>query len=186
VSAVLKKEVERPDWGLRLIIIWKVAKATLLVVAALVGFAVAPRDDLHELAERFLEGFHVNPANPHVESFLAKVTSCPPRTLREISAGALVFAAFFFVEAWGLHKRRVWAEWLTIIATSLLIPVEIYELVEKRSKGKFVALVVNVLVVVYLARHRFLFLPGPVGRWLNARFGHPPGRGETPLEGNES
>src|SRR5205823_7078273 len=108
--------------------------------------------DVRELAERFLAWFHVNPANPHIESFLARITNVSPLRFREAGAGALVFAAFIAVEGWGLHKRRVWAEWLTIVATSLLIPVEIYELYEKKSVGKLVALVLNVAVVMYLAR----------------------------------
>lgn len=177
VTLRLKKEVERPDWGLRLIVFFKCLKATSLIAASLLCFWLGRKSDLHEALQNVILWFHVNPTNPHVEKVLAKLTPLQPRTLEEIGAGALVFAAFILVEAWGLHNRRVWAEWLTIVATSLLIPVEIYELYEKKSVGKLVALVINVAVVIYLARHRFLFIPGPIGRWLHATFGGPGGGG---------
>ena len=60
---------------------------------------------------------------------------------------------------------------LTIVATSLLIPVEVYELCKHPGAGKVVTILVNVLIVLYLARHHYLFIPGPIGRWLHAHLG---------------
>jgi len=74
-----------------------------------------------------------------------------------------------FVEAWGLHRRRVWAEWLTVIVTSSFIPLEVYHLVEKPTFGKVATLIANVAILVYLLRHRWLFLPGRIGRWWKRR-----------------
>ena len=52
----------------------------------------------------------------------------------------------------GLHYRKPWARWLTIIATASLIPLEIYECIHRLSVGRVVILVINVAVVVYLVR----------------------------------
>jgi hypothetical protein len=40
------------------------------------------------------------------------------------------------VEGVGLWLRKRWAEWLTVIATSLLVPFEIYELIHRPSPLK--------------------------------------------------
>lgn len=56
------------------------------------------------------------------------------------------------VEGGGLFYRKRWAEWLTVIATSLLIPLEVYELVRHPSLLKAGGVAVNVAIVIYLYR----------------------------------
>ncbi|MBI3724474.1 DUF2127 domain-containing protein [bacterium] len=170
VTKRIVKEVERPDFGLRLIIIMKFVKATLLVAVGAGALALIHKD-LHSLGERVVEWFRIDPANERVEDLLAKLTGVTTVRLAEISAGALAYSILLLVEGYGLFMRRVWAEWLTIIVTSSLIPIEIFELIRHRSVGKGVVLLINVVVVLYLARHHFLFVPGPIGRWLHAHFG---------------
>jgi uncharacterized membrane protein (DUF2068 family) len=63
---------------------------------------------------------------------------------------ALGYGVLELVEGVGLWLRQRWAEWLTVIATSLLIPVELYELARKPSMLKAAGLVVNVVIVAYL------------------------------------
>ena len=43
-----------------------------------------------------------------------------------------------------------WAEWFTIVITSSLIPVEIYELVRHPTVTKLLVLIINIAVVIYL------------------------------------
>jgi len=43
-----------------------------------------------------------------------------------------------------------WAEWFTIIITSSLVPVEIYELYRHPTATKILVLIINVAVVIYL------------------------------------
>jgi len=66
--------------------------------------------------------------------------------------GALLYGLLELVEGVGLFMRKRWAEWLTVIATSLLIPVEIYELANPPSWLKAAGLAVNVLIVLYLLK----------------------------------
>ena len=63
---------------------------------------------------------------------------------------ALFYSALFFTEGTGLALRKRWAEYLTVISTSSLLPLEIYELFVGSSAGKFVLLLVNLAVVAYL------------------------------------
>ena len=50
-----------------------------------------------------------------------------------IGAGAIAYGLLEVVEGVGRWLRKRWAEWLTVIATSLLVPFEIYELIQKLS-----------------------------------------------------
>ena len=173
VKAAVSREVHRVDFGLRLIIVMKTIKGSLLVLAATGTFLLIGRD-LEAIALRIVEAIHLNPASPHVNGVLERLTGVRASRLAELGAAELVYATLMYAEAWGLHRRRIWAEWLTIVATSLFIPLELYELFHKPSLGKALVLTINVAVVTYVGRHRFLFGPGPVGRWLHHRLGWGP------------
>jgi uncharacterized membrane protein (DUF2068 family) len=171
VTQKLKKKVAEPDFGLKLIIIWKAVKAVLLLIVAVGSFALIHKD-VHAMAESFVAHFGLDPTSARIGPLLAKLGKFATPTHKvEIGLGAAAFAAFLLLEAWGLWHRRVWAEVLTIVATSLLIPVEVYELCRHPGFGKVLTLLVNMLVVLYLARHHYLFVPGPIGRWLHAHLG---------------
>ena len=61
------------------------------------------------------------------------------------------------VEAVGLWYQRRWAEYLTFVVTTALIPLEIYELTATVSWFKVVALIVNLAIVIYLLVAKRLF-----------------------------
>jgi uncharacterized membrane protein (DUF2068 family) len=63
---------------------------------------------------------------------------------------ALAYGTLEGVEAYGLWNRRRWGEWLTVIATSLLLIPEVWELTRSVTLLKVGALVVNLLIVAYL------------------------------------
>ncbi len=69
-----------------------------------------------------------------------------------IAVGALVYALLFLVEAVGLWRGLRWAEWLTVIATSSLIPIEVYEVLHRPGVIKAIIIAVNLLVVWILIR----------------------------------
>ena len=63
---------------------------------------------------------------------------------------ALGYGGLELVEGVGLWRDKLWAEFLTVIATALLLPLELYELVHKPSMLKAAGIAVNVAIVVYL------------------------------------
>jgi uncharacterized membrane protein (DUF2068 family) len=73
---------------------------------------------------------------------------------------ALGYGILEGAEAYGLWRRRRWGEWLTVIATSLLIVPEVWELTRSTTFLKVGALLVNTAIVVYLLV-RMEVLPGP-------------------------
>lgn len=168
VASAIEDEVRRPDFGLRVIIIWKLIKGVLLIALGIMAL-VLRHHDLHALGVDLVEWLGIDPGRPRVEKWLDKLLSLTPGKIAGLGIGAFALAGVMLVESWGLHKRRVWAEWLTVIVTASLIPLEIHHLVVRPSLGKVITLVANVAIVVYLLRHRWLFLPGRIGRWWKAR-----------------
>jgi uncharacterized membrane protein (DUF2068 family) len=81
---------------------------------------------------------------------LAKLSKLDDRRLKELSAGTFIYSAIFLTEGVGLALAKRWAEYLTIISTASLLPLEVYELAKHASVGKGLALVINLAVVVYL------------------------------------
>jgi uncharacterized membrane protein (DUF2068 family) len=56
--------------------------------------------------------------------------------LRIIGSVAIGYGVLELVEGVGLWLDQLWAEYLTVIATSLLVPFELYELVLHQPSGK--------------------------------------------------
>jgi uncharacterized membrane protein (DUF2068 family) len=69
----------------------------------------------------------------------------------EMSIVALIYASVLFTEGIGLWLQKRWAEYLTTIATGLLIPFEIYEIYEKFTWVRVAILALNIFVVWYLS-----------------------------------
>jgi uncharacterized membrane protein (DUF2068 family) len=77
--------------------------------------------------------------------------------LRLAGAGIAAYALLEGAEAVGLWLQRRWAEYLTFVATTALLPLEVYELTRTVSPFKVIALIVNLAIVVYLLYAKRLF-----------------------------
>jgi uncharacterized membrane protein (DUF2068 family) len=56
-----------------------------------------------------------------------------------------------------LSFRKPCARWFTVVASSSLVPVEVYEIVREVHPVRVLVLVVNVAIVVHLWRRREIF-----------------------------
>jgi uncharacterized membrane protein (DUF2068 family) len=165
---VIRAETHREDFGVRVIITLKIVKGAALILAGIAALSLLG-EDLAALVRGAAEALHVDPDGAYAEWLISKVSGVTPRTLALIGAGSFFYSVVMFVEAYGLHYRLTWAAVLTIAASSLGIPVEIYELIKHASLGKVLALVINSVVVFYLYRHRSLFHPTKLGKKLSEK-----------------
>jgi uncharacterized membrane protein (DUF2068 family) len=140
-----------PGRGLRLIAAFKLLKGLALLA---VGFGTLEllHKDVAAVVEHWINVFQVDPHNHYIHLLLGKLSILDDRRLKELSVGTFLYSAIFFTEGIGLALRKRWAEYFTIITTSSLLPIEIYELVKHASLGKGFALLINLAIVAYLAR----------------------------------
>ncbi len=142
----------REPGPLRLIIAYKAVKGALMMLVGLglsiaiwVGHAGGP----YEFASWLRE--HVTAALA-VETADTLMRFATPYRLSLTSLALALDGSVGITEAWLLHRGRTWAFWLVVVASSVLIPWEIYELVAHFRPLRLVMLVLNVAVVLYLAR----------------------------------
>lgn len=78
-------------------------------------------------------------------------------TLRVVAALVIAYGVVQLVEGIGLWLLKRWGEYLTVVATGVFVPLEVYEVVEGATPLRVGALVVNVAAVVYLLLSKRLF-----------------------------
>ena len=135
--------------GLRLIGAFKILKG-LALLALGIGALKLLHKDLAAVVEHWINIFQVDPHSHYIQLLLARLSIVDDRRLKELSAGTFIYSAVFLTEGVGLALGKRWAEYLTIISTASLLPLEVYELAKHTSIGKGIALAINLAVVAYL------------------------------------
>ena len=85
-----------------------------------------------------------------IQRILHDVAQLSPSKQALLGVVALAYAALEGAEAYGLWRRERWGEWLTVIATSLLLIPEVWELTKSATPLKVGGLLVNLAIVIYL------------------------------------
>ncbi|HEY8816707.1 MAG TPA: DUF2127 domain-containing protein [Candidatus Dormibacteraeota bacterium] len=148
------------DAFIKIIIVERIVKALVLIALA-IGLLFAGRNGLLTAWADYAQD-QLNLAAGHslIVNLLLKVLvyigNFSHTTL--LAMGAIVYALLEGTEGVGLAMRRRWAEYLTVVATGLLIPYEAYEVIHKITFFKVGALLLNVAVVAYLAYRKRLFV----------------------------
>jgi uncharacterized membrane protein (DUF2068 family) len=73
-----------------------------------------------------------------------------PHQLKRAGILSFLYAMVCVVEGTGLMLEKQWAEYFTVILTSMGLPWESYELMDKFSWYKVALLVINLVVLLYL------------------------------------
>jgi uncharacterized membrane protein (DUF2068 family) len=79
------------------------------------------------------------------------------RTLTWLAIGLAAYALIELTEGVGLWLGQRWGEYFAMVATSVFLPYEIYDLTVKITWLRVGALVINLLLVVYLVWSKRLF-----------------------------
>jgi uncharacterized membrane protein (DUF2068 family) len=137
------------DRLLRMIAVFKFFKALMLIALGAGAFKFLHKD-VAGIVEHWARALRLDPANRFVDAALAKASHLRPEQIKELGLGSFLYAALFLVEGTGLWLEKRWGEWVTVIITSSLVPVEIYETYRHPSAVKVAVLVINVGIVGYL------------------------------------
>ena len=135
---------------IHLISLEKVLKATVLIVA---GFRLLSLlgQDVHERAMDFISRHGIDLANRYVQMGLEKLVGMGDTQIVEFSIAAFVYALIILIEGIGLWLQYRWAEYMTVITTSLFIPFELYEIYARFTWIRIAILAINIFVVWYLS-----------------------------------
>jgi uncharacterized membrane protein (DUF2068 family) len=80
------------------------------------------------------------------------VRAASRRGLWTITVALIADGSFSLVEGWALVHGRWWGPWLVVVSTGSLLPFEVVALTHKPHPVRAVLLVLNVVIVVYLAQ----------------------------------
>jgi uncharacterized membrane protein (DUF2068 family) len=144
------------DTLLKWIIAFKALKSALLAALGIMLLVTRHRDAT-DLIGRAVMVLHLPVTSHLVQRALAMAANLTVHRREALAATAFGYSLLLGTEGVGLHYRKPWARWFTIIATASLIPLEIYECVREVHLVRFLVLIINVLVVIYLARRKEIF-----------------------------
>lgn len=151
---------------LRLIALERMVRGVLLL-GATVYLLFHLNSDFGRLGERVMRAVELDPRRPFLHRIVVYLHRLHASEVKVAALFALGYGLLELVEGTGLWLDQLWAEYLTVVATSLLIPLELYELVHHPTALKAAGLVVNVLIVaylVYLLRRRLKAEHGSLAR----------------------
>jgi uncharacterized membrane protein (DUF2068 family) len=131
-----------------------IAAYKLLKSAGMLALAIGSlryaHGDLLPLLRRWVAYLDLDPHGKFVASLgdrLLELTSAR----FEIVRGALFFYfVLFAIEGIGLLLEETWAEWLTILATALLLPPAVYEMMHHPTLNRFIFVQFNIGLIGYL------------------------------------
>jgi uncharacterized membrane protein (DUF2068 family) len=134
---------------IRLIALFKLLKAITLVAIGVGALKLLHRD-MGSTLDHWIAMSGLDPGNRWVERGIAKASNLTPARVKDLGIVSFIYAGLFLTEGIGLWLMKRWAEWFTIIITSSLVPVEIYEIHHHPTAPKIPVLIINVALVIYL------------------------------------
>ncbi len=154
--AVLEKIHRRhKDLGFLTIAIWKLARGVLFVLVALWALAGihenSPESAHPHAIWRWIHWMHLGGSHQFIRSFLVRHGFVQERSMELICLVSGLYSVKLFIEGFGLWFEKAWAPYLVIVLATAFIPAEIYELVKQPTVYWQATLVVNLIVVGYLA-----------------------------------
>ena len=138
------------------IVAFKAIKTIALTALGLTLLFGIHRDPV-EMAMRIAQAVHLPVTSRLFDLLFTFAVNATPQKELTLAITALGYAVVIAVEGVGLHLRRAWARWFTIGVTGSLIPLEMYEILQKQEPIRVVILVLNIAVLVYLWRRKEAF-----------------------------
>jgi uncharacterized membrane protein (DUF2068 family) len=148
------------DAFIKVIIVERIVKAVVLVALA-IGLLVAGEKGLLTTWARYAQDqLNLDADDGVIVQLLLRLLLLVGSFthVSVVAIAAIAYALLEGTEGVGLAMRRRWAEYLTVIATGILIPYEAYEVIHHVTFFKVGALLLNLAVVGYLAYRKRLFV----------------------------
>ncbi|HET6966454.1 MAG TPA: DUF2127 domain-containing protein [Acidimicrobiales bacterium] len=164
IQLPLRGRLLRDRYVLRLISLDRAFHCVVLTVLAVAVFVfAADRSLLHRDFLRIVTalqggvGGPVRTTHGSIERELTRLFAVSTRNLELTGLALSAYAVLEGVEAVGLWLTKRWAEYLTFVATVVLLPLEVYEISRKPTALKGLTLAINLAIAVYLVVAKRLF-----------------------------
>jgi uncharacterized membrane protein (DUF2068 family) len=138
-----------PDPFLRIIAIFKLAKASLFFCAGL-GILHYLNKDVETRLHHLMDSLHVDSHNHILQWCLQQAGLLTKDKKEALSAIAFLYSALFATEGIGLYLRKRWGEYFVVIMTGSLLPLEAYEIWHRVTLAKILLTTGNLLILGYL------------------------------------
>jgi len=139
----------RKTVALRSVAVFEAAKG-LLVLALGLGLLRFLHKNLQDIAEQIMRFLHASPGGHISNLFITAASHASDKSLWALAGAAMIYSLVRFAEAYGLWHDREWAEWFAMLSGALYLPWEMYSLIRHPAPIKWVILLANVAVVLYM------------------------------------
>jgi len=117
--------------------------------------------DVWDVAVSLLRVLHIKHRYHYADVFLRVAQNITDRQLILVAVVAALYSTLRFIEAYGLWKKRVWAEWFAFASGTLYLPFEINELFLRLTIFGIGLFVANLGIVIYMLYLRLVKRDSP-------------------------
>jgi uncharacterized membrane protein (DUF2068 family) len=149
-----KKNLIARHFGVRGVALFEAGKG-LIGLAVVVWLLTLRHKDLEVVAQNLLHFLHhvlhLSPDGHLAHTIMRGASRVNHHNLHVFTLLAFVYVVVRFVEAGGLWLEKEWAEWFALVSGAMYMPYEIYELTLRATLIKWGILLINALIVAYMA-----------------------------------
>jgi uncharacterized membrane protein (DUF2068 family) len=149
----------------RLLAVERFVKGTLVLLAAYGVFRFRSHRDAVQraftedlpLIRPLADKLHYSLEDSSIVHTLRTVIEARSTTLLWVAMGLLLYGGLQYTEGIGLWLLKRWGEYFAVVATSIFIPIEVYELTQRITWIRVGALIINIAAVLYIVLSKRLF-----------------------------
>lgn len=135
--------------ALRAVALFECVKGIFVLAMGICAMLLV-RKDVWLVAESLLALLHINTDRHFAQVFLDFADQVTDAHLWAAAQIAFAYSALRFTEGYGLWNERPWAEWLAAISGTLLLPLEIRELLRGITLLRVSLFVGNLVIVLWM------------------------------------
>ena len=134
---------------LRVVASFEFTKGVFVLLIGLSAFLLVHKD-AWVIAESMLALLHISTDRHSAQVFLDFADNLTDARLWAAAQVAFAYSVLRFAEGYGLWNQRTWAEWIAFGSGTLLLPLEIRELLRGVTVLRSAVFVVNLAIVLYM------------------------------------
>ena len=134
---------------LRAVAFFEFSKGIFVLLIGLSAILLVHKD-AWVIAESVLALLHISTDRHSAQVFLDFADNLTDARLWAAVQLAFTYSALRFAEAYGLWHAREWAEWFALLSGAMYLPWEAYSLLRHPHPIKWVVLLANLAIVVYM------------------------------------